>query len=533
MLKLLDHLRIPAVGSRDGHPLDHPKEAEQIFGELRAADSAKALDETAQWLESVAGADNLKPERRFALIKQLDEIAQPHRIRLSRSYAALPREAKSQEEKLWTANHDFWARCSDAWDNLIDRIEEKEKGCEALVKNQAGMIAVRALRAAGMRLKWIYAHYGPVPSLLWERLARAYEFAEMRRLQLTHLIVYPGVAGDASPEGEFTRALVLAASAPDALSPAELDIVERLAASCAGKFRVSMQPQPDSTYWFDLVEPRPPLRLVVPPTMGARGLRYFATAAGHSDMQALLKKADQGGELPREIDLGGVTDMRVVRDVLKHLVLNWAPRPPVRKAERRRIKARVKVAHGFPCLVELMQRGGDEVDIPLGMPEPETETWMVENISVGGLAATVPQVNGDWLKIGSLLAVQPDVPGGASDQWDLAIVRRLAREGDAKGAAKNQASAGIQVLARKAITVDLRPRDSAWSGGIASVEGIYMHDAAEPGAALLAIPPDLYMPGEQLQTHVAGKRHLLFPIGVAERSHDYDMIRFRDMVEDN
>jgi hypothetical protein len=41
------------------------------------------------------------------------------------------------------------------------------------------------------------------------------------------------------------------------------------------------------------------------------------------------------------------------------------------------------------------------------------------------------------------------------------------------------------------------------------------------------------MPGEQLQATVAGRRHLLFPIGITERGDDYDMIRFRDMVQDN
>jgi len=161
--------------------------------------------------------------------------------------------------------------------------------------------------------------------------------------------------------------------------------------------------------------------------------------------------------------------------------------------------------------------------------QPETETWVVENMSAGGFGAVIQQVKGDWLKIGSLLAVQPD-SAGARGPWDLAIVRRLSRDGE--GAAKNQASVGVQVLARQAITVALRPQQGAWSSGNPSVEGIYMADASEPGAALLAMPPGLYMPGEQLQASVAGRRHLLFPIGITERGDDYDMIRFRDMVEE-
>lgn len=531
MLKLLDTLKISALGGhRDDHPLANPKEAEQVFNDLRNEEAAKALDEISHWLDSVSTTDSLKLERRYELVKRLDEIGQPHRGKMARDYGAMSRQSKFQEGKLWAANHDFWLRASEAYDGLIRRIEAKEKGSEVLLKGHAAMIAVRALRAAGMRLKWLYVRYGPIPVEIWQSLARAYQFAESRRLQLGQLIVYPGLPGDASPEGEFTRALVLAASAPDALSPAELDTAERLIAHCAGKFRVAPQPQPDSTYWFDMASPRQPLRLAAPPAQITPGLRFFATTAGHADIQAMLQRIDQTGELPREVDLGGNTDVRVVREVLKHLALNWAPKPPVRKSERRRIQARMMVAHGFAPLVELMQGGNAPVEFLVGSTPPDTETWVVENMSAGGFGAVIPQVKGDWLKIGSLLAVQPDTQGGARGPWDLAIVRRLSREGE--GGAKTQASAGVQILARQAITVDLRPQQGAWATGTYAVQGIYMPDPAEPGAALLAMPPGLYMPGEQLQAEVAGRHHLLFPIGIAERGDDYDMIRFRDMVHE-
>lgn len=529
MLKLLDSLKISGLGgNRDDHPLANPKEAEDIFAELRAGEPLKALDEITHWLDSVTTTETLRPERRYELIRRLDETGQPHRGKLSRDYGTLSRQSKFQEGKLWAANHDFWMRCAEAYASLIKRIDAREKGTDVLNKTHAAMIAVRALRAAGMRLKWLYTRYGPIPAEVWQALADAYQFAEARRLQLGQLIIYPGLPGDASPEGEFTRALVLAASAPDALSPAELDTAERLIAHCAGKLRVTPQPQPDSTYWFDLASPRQPLRLAAPPAQISPGLRFFTTTAGHADMQAMLVRIDQTGELPRGVDLGGITDVRVVREVLKHLVLNWAPKPPVRKSERRRIQARMVVAHGFTQLVGLMQ--GTGMDLVLDAAQPDTETWVVENMSAGGFGAIVPQVKGDWLKIGSLLAVQPDTGNGMRGPWDLAIVRRLSRDGD--GGAKNQASVGVQVLARQALTVHLRPQHGAWSSGNPEVEGIYMADSSEPGAALLAMPPGLYMPGEQLQAAVAGRRHLLFPIGITERGDDYDMIRFRDMVED-
>src|SRR5579872_4615237 len=109
MLKLLDNLRLSAIGSRgDGHPLAHTKEAETVFAELRVGDPARCLEEITHWLESVTNDDELKADRRFELIKRLDETGQPHRAKLSRDYGAHARQSKLQEGKLWALNHDFW-----------------------------------------------------------------------------------------------------------------------------------------------------------------------------------------------------------------------------------------------------------------------------------------------------------------------------------------------------------------------------------------------------------------------------------------
>jgi hypothetical protein len=217
-----------------------------------------------------------------------------------------------------------------------------------------------------------------------------------------------------------------------------------------------------------------------------------------------------------------------VREVLKHLSLNWAPKPPVRKSERKRMQTRMSVAHGLNHLIELVR--ASEVDFPLDTAVTETETWVVENISTGGFGATVAQVKGDWLKIGSLLAVQPDAPPGATGRWDIAIVRRLSRD-NATGA-KSQASVGVQILSRAAVCAPLANSGGSWSGDQDLVDGLYLPDSGQAGVALLVLPQGIYLPGEQIQTVIAGVKHLLFPIAVVERGDDYDLISFRDMVQD-
>lgn len=528
MIKLFETLKNTALGSRGGHPLSNPKEAEVVFTELRSGDAQKSLEEITHWLESVTHDEELRPERRFELIKRLDELAQPHRIKVGRDYGNLSRQSRFQEGKLWSAKHDFWTRVSEAYADLMARIERKEKGTDAL-KAHLGLISLRALRASTRRLKWLYVRYGPVPADIWGTVSRAYQFAEARKLTQVRATLYPGIPGESSPEEEFMRAMLLSASAPDALTPQEMDVCERVIAHFAGRFRVVNQPQSDSSYWFDLEQNRQPLRLAAPPAQVTPGLRFFGTAAAHAEVMVMLGKLEQSDELPSGVDFGGTPDVRVVREVFKHLALNWAPKPPVRKSERKRMQARMSIAHGFDRLLELMGSAG--VDIALDFAVGENETWVVENVSSGGFGATVTQVKGDWLKIAALIAVQPDMPSGSNGRWDLAIVRRLSREDIAN--AKNQASTGVQILSRTAVVATLVNAGGAWGDGSATIQGIYWVDTAKPGTAMLALPAGAYLPGEQIQAIIDGRKHLLFPIGIADRGDDYNLVSFRDMVQDN
>lgn len=527
MIKLFTTLKDKALGAKDGHPLANPKEAEEIFEELRGGDALKSLEEVTHWIESLRHDESLKPERRFELVKRLDEIGQPHRIKVGRDYASVSRQSRFQEAKLWTAKHDYWTHTLDAYMDLIARIERKDKGTDALAR-QAGLIALRALRAASRRLKWLYVRYGPVPADIWASIAKAYRFAESRKVHNLRAPVYPGIPGDSSPEDEFMRSVLLSASAPDALTPVEMDVCERLIAHFAGRFKVAAQASPESVYWMDLDQARQPLRLAAPPAQLTPGLRFFATAEGHADLAGMLARFEQANELPGGVDFGGTPDPRVVREVFKHLALNWAPQPPVRKSERKRMQTRMSIAHGFDQALELTRQGA--MDLALDFAPVEAETWVVENVSSGGFGATVAQVKGDWLKIGALIAVQPDLPGSAGGRWDLAIIRRLSR--DAGTDAKTQASTGVQIISRKATTVALRNSGGKWSGDRETLDGIYVPDSGQPGVATLVMPQGAYLPGEQLHALIDGRKHLFFPIAVTERGDDYDLVTFRDLVEE-
>ena len=523
MQKLLDSLRLTRVGADGDHPLASPREAAQIYLELRAIDPLKGLEEISDWLVSFLSADNLRPDRRFDVIRQLDELAQPHRIKLAREMSGETRHSKLHESKVRSVNQELWQNMARAYDDLIGRIEAKEKGADSLRK-EVPLIAVRAKRAGGMRMKWIYMRYGAIPVDIWEALARAYRFVESRGVQHARVQAYPGIPGESSPEEEYLRPLLLAASAPDALTPAELEVAERLIAHSAGKFQITLKPQADSTYWIDLASPHQPLRLAAPPTQLTPGLRFFATAAGHADVQGLLERLEKHKETPRGVDLGGTVEPELAFKVLQHLRVNWAPRPPVRRSERRRLKTRVNVVHGLEGIIGSMRPS--ELDLDFGA-EVANETWLVENMSGGGFGALVPQANTEWLRIGALVAVQAE---DANSHREVGVVRRLTLD---HSGPRPQAAVGVQVVSRQPIIGVFTTNIGRWAHGVATVEGIVVPESDEPGAVLVALPHGLYLPGEQLLAMIAERRHLMFPIALVERGEDYDLIKFRAMAQDD
>ena len=406
------------------------------------------------------------------------------------------------------------------------RIDANEKGAEAF-KPHIALISVRCLRAQSQALKWLYIRYGPINAETWQGLGRAFLFAEKRKAGRTSIAAYPNVVGETTPEQELLRALLLSASAPDGLTPGELEVCERMIAHFSKAFELSVAQQKDSTYWFDLAAGKPPARLAAPPTSITPDLRLFSCAQGHAGVQALTGRIAQTREIPRELDVGGQSDPGVVGEVLHHLEMMWAPQPPIRKSPRMRLQTRVSVVHRFESMLDLCtQDAAPKVDIDLDFGATgvfgTVESWVVENVSQGGFGATIQQKDADWLKVGRLILVQAE--GKAS--WELAMVRRLARE------PSGNSSVGVQVISRNPVTAAFTTQGGAWNNGQAQLSGLFMRDPAEPGAALIAIPDAMYNPGEQVRTALDGKVHVLFPIGTLERDSDFELIKFRDMVQE-
>ncbi len=501
-------------GSKSDHPMADLKEARKILDEVPAGDAHKALDELAHWLESVRGAQGLKPDYQAQLYLLIDEAAQLHLRKLQRDYLSNPRLLKFQEQRLWGAIHFYWTQAALAFPASIDLFAIGAKGADAL-KNMLPLLTVRALRALAAQMKWQYIRYGPFDDSLWGVVAKVYALAELRKYAQTKVTVSPSVAGDSTPEQEFLRAVMLAASSPDSLLPAEMEVAERLIAHFSLSFKLSLDQQPDIAYWIDLATSRPPLRLARPPQR-APTLRFFAAGKATQELDLLVQSIKAANAVPASVNLGGTYEPEVVLEVLRHLALYWSPKPPERRHPRHRVKSRLNVTPGFDGIYSTLDPSAS-----LDFDQNRVENWIVEDVSAGGFGASIPQIKGEWLKIGCLVGLQPE--GG--DNWLIGVIRRLNRE------AAQQGSVGIQSLARAAAAVRLRVQ----SGQVASADAeaaVLLNPSLDAVEAQFLLKAGVHAPGQNFEFERDGKTVLLMQTAVIERGEDYELVRARQMIRD-
>lgn len=503
-------------GPKINHPLADAKELKRILGELPLDNAFKTLDEIDGWFESLLAARDFHEDQLFEVVRQLDEAAQPHVRRLARDYLHTPRLSKSEEKRLWSIVHGFWTLLAAAYERcLLRALQPKDRVTERL---QPGLplLGVRFVSAMGAVVKWNQFRYGPIESEIWKRLGTIYLAAESGKYADKALKNYPSSPGTTSIAREYLKILIFHASSMDSLLPQEIELAQRLIAHFLPGFQFTAKSDQESVYWVNPASEQPPTRLATMPA-SSPSLRFFHPGTAIEAAEAMLHEFERGAEVPPDLDLGGQYPARMLLPVLRHLTAYWNKVPPQRRHERHRVKHRMAVLNGLVnTFVAFSSEFGSR---PAGLP---VESWVVENVSRGGFGALVPDVRSDWLKVGALIALQPE--GG--ENWLLAIVRRYHRRSE------SEAQVGVQAIGRQVVAVEVRVRTASSYAAVTGNPALWLQDDNEPGEARLVMPPASFDLRESLEFDFDGKRHLLTPVSLVEHTMDYDIARFRLLTAD-
>ena len=497
-------------GGKPDHPLADPKEAKRLLDVL-PADDAKAVEELMHWIESVVAAEGFKPEARTQLLMLLDDTAQPRLRKLAKEYFGASRPSRFQENRLWMAQHGYWKQAGFAYARAVDLHVQGAKSVDA-AKAQLPLLLARTLRCLAQQIKWMHMRYGPIDLAVWGVFNSVYAYAEARQLAQTRVLVYPGAGGESTPQREFLKGAMFSVGSPDGLLPLEVELAERLIASFAPRFELAASPAPTLPFCTDLSQSMTPVRVSRAPQPGP-GLRQLGAGAALAEAHEHAERLMVGGKPTQEMGLAAGDDLHTVLEVLRHLHLYWSPQAPERKAQRHAVKSRLSVTYGYDGVVGVLGGGGS-----LDFDNRNSESWIVENVSAGGFGAVVPQVKGDWLRVGVLLALQPE--GGSN--WVLGVVRRVSKT------AAQQARVGIETLSK----TPLLSRFAV--SGVASVseQGVLLMNG-EAAETRIVLKPGVFAPAQNLEVARGDRHHVYIPQAVAERGEDYEIARFRELVRES
>ena len=497
--------------NRSDHPLANPNELHRILAEIPMDNAFKALDEIVGWLESVVAVEDITEEVLFDVVRQLDEAAQWHELRLGREYLHSRRLSKTDEKRLWSIVHGFWSLTATCYEKCITRLAQKDKVAEAL-RPQLPLLASRLIKSLGAALKWERFRYGPQVDTVWLRLGLAYAAAEQAGVAGKPVQLYPKVAGMTTPQQEYLKILALHTSSIDSLLPAEIELAERLVGNFVSGFVFGPASSAESVYWVDIAHAQAPLRLAKVPRQMVSSLRFFNPGKAYDNLMQLVGDLERGGALPSDLNLGNQYHPRAVLPVLRHLATYWAPLPPQRRHKRHPVKHRMSVLVGLPNAVAAFsgQAGSQATGLQM-------ESWVVENVSHGGFGMVIGDAQDEWLKVGTLVTMQPE--GG--DNWLLGVVRRFRRDSD------KVAHVGILTLARQLRAVELKPRTASSYAAAAGVPGLWLQDAGEEGEVCLVLPLNTFDLRAPMEFADDGRMHVLAPGSLAEQAADYEIARYR------
>ncbi len=496
--------------AKSDHPLADAKEMRRVLDLLATQEPEVALDETMAWIESLSVAEDMKLEQRLDLMLRLDEATLPHARRLGREYLTSKNFSRSQELHLWRCNHGYWAQLVDGYESCFDRYTSGEKGARG-IESSLALLYARLMCAYAACLKWTRFRYGMIDGKLWLGTGRVYLAATAGKLEQKRLPLYAN-GTETTVEQEYLKVLALHSSSVNNLLPLEMEIAERLIAYLLPELIFTSEFRTDSVYWVDAAKPLPPTRLIKPPEVAAT-LRFISPGKALDVLAEIRGRIENSGVVPADIQLGGQYASGIVLPVLDHLALNWMPKPPMRSHSRHQVKSHLAVINGLARIHARLTDGN-------AFGNDDAEAWIAEDVSIGGMGAQIPSAANEWVRIDTLVGVQPE--GG--DNWLIGVVRRFNR-----GSEGRPGSVGIQTIGKapRAIVADsdgLRTEaillDALPTGKPEEVvETVEMVDVVLPDSA--------YEEGVTLKFVLDGKRVCLKAHALVESGVGFSIGRYR------
>ncbi|WP_137939105.1 hypothetical protein [Chitinivorax sp. B] len=508
---MLGKITLPWKKAAD--PLDGVKAAQSWWKTVQTGDLAALPKLVAEEVNRFIGGEVPINATSLQSLMWLDDQVQTAFETQCLQYLQNPRMPKTVESKLWhlimtLAHHMIHA--------YLMMIKEVRDGNRPELEPFLPRCIARTLNYLGVQAKWQYFRFLTPEKKFWATVNQVYRLAEVKGVDSDAFQLYDAVTGrNTSCADEFIQIMMLATVNTGALTARQLDMVDQWLDLWSHHVTIERKLlNGRHQYAIDLTGASPAIRLSNQPAEPASLGRYWGTYELIEQL-TLVKNALDGGKI---IGLDEAFRQSGASELLKLLLQAWSSDGgghPKRNSDRVPVRKMIDVMHGMKEIYHHVKYDNDRTADPerrqsfnaeemldmrqYGFVTDRTrqrqaqalattlqkhtvgdfETWVVNNESDGGYGAVLPVVENDWIRLDTLIGLRPE----KTDQWQLALVRRLSRVAD------GQMYAGIQVLAYSPIAVEIKARDiqSRYSVSnldaanlLASSQGIFTQAKSNP-----------------------------------------------------
>ena len=499
--------------NKSDHPLANLKSAKQLLDALPKTDAVQVLQEVGHWIEALFDPENeFRVDHQFNILRMLDDAAHPHLRKISQQYFAVIPPNEFQENRLWGAMNEYLTFCELGYWQLLSSVRNGAKGSSAL-KSDMPLIIARGLYALFRRLECVKIRYTQIDAPCWIRLADFYDYAEGIQCQDETLQVYAGgTNANITIKRLFSSVLAWHSMAVGTFKPLDLHIAKRLITHISKTYSVHEQFQTGCLFVFDLAKPGSPMRILVNDAQYPRSARLINIQTPPRYIDNLLKTLDKN-LIPEEFNLEVTYGAEQVSDVLRRLAVYYQESMPVRRHPRREVQMSVQAVNGFLPILEQAEAG-------LNLLGSGSQVCAVEDISTGGLRFVLPANQSNTVKIGTLVGLKAE----NTPHSGVGIVRRLRRD------AQGNLHVGVRILASKAEVVLLYGNDSINPAQLAlSLENSEMQE----GERWMLMPSDTFALNRSPIMWLGELSYLMMPLGIVEKGSDFDLVRYRPMLQDS
>ena len=387
MLSTIAQRRKKEVGS----PFASLKATEKWLNNLPADSDYDTHHALVQGLERFNAENEAASLSRMKSLLKMEEAGLPLQLRIVEQYVRNQATFRLARQALWRESWIFWSLLAEAWMSMLKQAYRNPASAE--LKPHAAEIATRALRYAGLVMRWDYHQTRTPPESAWRRVHKIYRLIDRDGFAMQEVLIN---ARPTHCAREFTLVVLMGLVHPLGYRAQEIESIAQILDGYEPLPLPEALPQPGMhTHMVDLSQSEGACAVENELASGRR-LRYF-------DLRPLV-------DYLRSLDQASTAE---ANNGLTRQMASLIERGGIRRSRQRTHRfGRVWVAAGMDRIMEALAHP------EAAKEQPALDPWMLRDESTEGMGFALAE--DPSLPNGRLVAVSWDP---SENVWQLLAIR--------------------------------------------------------------------------------------------------------------